>query len=85
MCILVELDDTFSEEHSFDEPSKVDFSEITPHIDLSDPISAESFPTLASTSPISSLFSSFPILLPSLGPLILLLKSLRLLFLAVLV
>ena len=68
MCISVESEDTFFEEHSFDEHFDVDFSEIKPHKELSDPIYVESFHALAATPPISSLSSSFPVVLPSLEP-----------------
>jgi len=49
VCILVELDDTFSEEHSLEEPSIAEFSEVSPHIELHDPISDESSLDLALT------------------------------------
>lgn len=64
--ILVESDDTFSEEHSLHQPFVMDFSEVTPPDELSDPISDESFPDLAPNSPISSLSSLFPIFPPSI-------------------
>ena len=66
MCILVELDDTFSEEHSLEEPSIAEFSEVSPHIELHDPISDESSLELAPTLVLSSLASPLPILHPSL-------------------
>ena len=58
-------EDTFSEVHSLDEPSDVEFREVTPPDELDDPISIESSLELApipSISPLSSpllFFSSF--------------------------
>ena len=66
--ILVESEDTFSEEHSFDEPSDMEFSEVTPHIKLNDSIFVESTLDLAPTPSISSLSSPLPFFLPSLDP-----------------
>ena len=56
------------EERYLDEPSNVDFSEVTPSDELIDPIFVESTLNLAPIPPISSLSSSLPILLPSLDP-----------------
>ena len=64
--ILVELEDTFSEEQSFDESSDVEFSDVTPPDVLRDPISFESYLNLALTPPTSSSSSRLPIFLPSL-------------------
>ena len=64
--ILVELEDTFSKEHSFDEPSDVDVSEVSPHIELINTNSTDSFPDLAPIPPISPLSSPFSLFLPSL-------------------
>lgn len=64
--ILVESEGTFSDEHSLDEPSVRNFSEVTPLDELSDPFFDESSLDLAPTPPISSLSSPVPILLPSL-------------------
>ena len=64
--ILVESKGTFYEERSLDEPSVVDFSDFTPHMELNDSIYVESFPNLAPIPPISPLSSSVPILRPSL-------------------
>jgi len=47
----------------------VDFSEISPHIELIDPISDESSLNLAPILPISHLSSPLLLFLPSLGPL----------------
>jgi len=66
--ILVESEDTFSEEHSLDEPY-VEFSEVSPHIELNNLISDQSFPDIAPPSPFSPLPSPLPIFLPSLDPL----------------
>jgi len=57
---IVDLEDTFSEEHSLDEPYVVDFSEVTPPDELSDPFSNESHPNLGPGPPISSFFSPLP-------------------------
>jgi len=40
--ILVESQDTFSGEHSLNEPTYVDFRKVSPHIELIDPLSDES-------------------------------------------
>ena len=37
--ILVELEDTFTGEHSLDEPFDVEFSEVSPQMELDGPIS----------------------------------------------
>ena len=58
----------FSEEHSLDEPTYVEFSEVSPHIELVDPFSNESSSVLGPAPPISSLFSPLPIFLRSLDP-----------------
>ena len=58
--ILVESDDTFSYEYSLDKLSIVDFSEVTPHDELIDPISNESTLDLFPTPPISPLSSPSP-------------------------
>ena len=57
---LVESEDTFTKEHSLDEPFDVEFSEVSPHMELDDPISDESFPDLAPSSPILPLSFPFP-------------------------
>jgi len=65
---LVESEDTFTKEHSLDEPFDVEFSEVSPHMELDDPISDESFPNLAPTLPILPLSSPLSIFLPFLDP-----------------
>jgi len=42
--IFVESDDTFYEEHSLGEPLVVEFSEVTPHVELDDPLFLLSLP-----------------------------------------
>ena len=66
--ILVESHDTFSKEHSFDEPSVVEFSEVTHYVELTDLISDEFSLNLAPTYPVSPISFSLPFLLPSLDP-----------------
>lgn len=66
--ILVELDDIFSQPHSLDDPSIMEFSEFTPPKELIDPISVEFYPDLPHTSPISSLSSYLPIVHSCLDP-----------------
>jgi len=56
--IFVELENIYIKKHSFDEPFTVEFSEVTPHMELIDPISIEYSLDLAPTPPISSLPSS---------------------------
>ena len=58
--IFVELEDTFSEDHSLEEPYLVELSEVTPPMKVVDSTHAESSLDLAPTPPISS-----PSLLPS--------------------
>ena len=58
----------FIETHSLDEPSIVESSEITPHMQLIDPVSDEYSLDFAPTPPISPLLSSLPILSPSFDP-----------------
>ena len=42
--MFVEPKDTFSEEHSLDEPYVVELSEVTPYIEPDDPVYVESSP-----------------------------------------
>jgi len=58
----------FSEEHSFDEPSNVEFSKVLPHIELIDPFYDMAFLNLGPTPAISSPSSPLLILAPSLEP-----------------
>jgi len=59
---ILKSEDTFSDEHSLDEPSDVDFSEVTRLDELIDPIFDESLLNLAPTPPISpTFFLPFPI------------------------
>lgn len=67
-AIIVELEDTFSDEHSLDEPCIMDFSAVTPPNELIHPIYVQTSVEFAPILPISSLSSSLPILLPSLDP-----------------
>jgi len=60
--------DANSEEHSLDEPSNVDFSEVTPPDELNDPFSDESHPDLGPAPPMTPLSSPLPLFLPSLDP-----------------
>lgn len=46
----------------------MEFTEVSPHIELNDPNSIESFPGLGPAPSISSLFSPLPIFLCSLDP-----------------
>ena len=66
--ILVELEDIFLEEHYLDEPSILDFSELTPPDQLIDLISDESSPDLAPIPPISPRSSPLPTFPLSLEP-----------------
>jgi len=66
--MLVESEDTFSDEHSFDEPSDMEFSGISPYIELINPFCFESSPNLAPTPPISPISSPLPLFLPCLDP-----------------
>jgi len=61
--------DANSEEHSLDEPFDVESSEVSPHIELTDPFSDESSPDLGLIAPILSLSSPLPPFLPSIDPL----------------
>ena len=67
--ILVESEDTFSKEHPLYEPCDVEFSEVSPYIELIDPFSDECSSNLVPAPPISSLSSSLPNLPSSLDPL----------------
>lgn len=58
----------FFEDHFVDEPFIVDSSEVTPHMELSNPIHTESSLDLAPTAPISPISSCFSILHSSSDP-----------------
>ena len=58
----------FLDDHFVDEPSIVDSSEVTPHMELSNPIDKESSLDLAPTPPVSPLSSRFVILHSSSDP-----------------
>jgi len=63
---IVKPKDTFSGEHSLYKPYVVEFSEVTPHIKLINPLSDESSLDLGPAPLILSLSSALPPFLPSL-------------------
>jgi len=75
-CIFIESDDTFSKEHSFDEPYIVETSEVMPPVEVVGLIHVESFLDLTPTpslhlfllpSPFFKFLQTLPsVLLPSM-------------------